>query len=534
MFSNWVVRFKQSDPWFVEGFSTFYGVYLFDQIYNETLLMSIVVQARRVDFEYTQAFSEYDFPMQKHTFLQNVTFNKMWKEKAFTIFYMMNNLFRKQDVFYNFIFEKAVHTYNTSTSSETYNDQSVFKNIWDYLTFVPTINDDIYVKNINIKNVITSWITHDGYPVVQVQRVQLDTQFLEIKVQDCVAVKQKNLCAYKWWIPVIYFKISRKKYSTNYVYLKPNGKSFFIANIEDDFIIITAHNGYRVNYDHKTLENIALFLKSEKPEIWNVNELSDVTLAHILDDAFYFLIQNTKYNVHPAAKNNNIEIFFNLASNIIVYMKNSYITWYPVLTALQYISKIFPYPETAFMKTKILKLLNIFLEDTSHKNFSENSMSNQVYHELVKWTCILDGVKCEEHVNAILMWHLENPVKNKLLPSWQKWIYCQSLILVNATSDLWQNIEKIYSTDNKKEQLFELLSCNRHNILQVFREIEANLLTKRKSVYVLFDSVAKYSKDVTLLNSIRSRILTFAGDNFFAVIIFIINNTYSEENLVKV
>ncbi|XP_020297937.1 aminopeptidase Q-like [Pseudomyrmex gracilis] len=111
MFSNWLVELKQSDPWFVEGFSTFYGVYLFDQIYNETLLMSIVVQARRVDFEYTQAFSEYDLPMQKYTFLQNVTFNKMWKEKAFTIFYMMNNLFRNQDVLYNTIFKKALTTY---------------------------------------------------------------------------------------------------------------------------------------------------------------------------------------------------------------------------------------------------------------------------------------------------------------------------------------------------------------------------------------------------------------------------------------
>ncbi|XP_020294707.1 uncharacterized protein LOC109860196 [Pseudomyrmex gracilis] len=329
-FSNWLLTLKQSDSWFIEGFLTFYGVYLVDQIYSETLLMSIVVQTRRMVFEYTQAFTEYYYLIQDNPFLKTETFDKMWKQR------------------------------------------------------------------------------------VQVKR-ENDTQFLEIMIQDCVTVKQKNMCAYKWWIPIIYVKISRKTFSTNYVYLKPDGKSKFLANIEeDDFIIITEPNGYRVNYDRKSWENIALFLKSEKSEIGDASNLSDVTLAQILDDAFYFLIQNTKYIVPPAANSKNLDIFFNLASNV-VRVKNSYIVWHSIFTTLQYISKIFPLPESAKIKDKVLEILNSFLEDLSHKNVSENTVSNQVYHEVLKWTCILGGLKCKDHVNAILLWHFEHPIQHRQL-----------------------------------------------------------------------------------------------------------------------
>ncbi|XP_020294724.1 uncharacterized protein LOC109860205 [Pseudomyrmex gracilis] len=172
-------------------------------------------------------------------------------------------------------------------------------------------------------------------------------------IQDCVTVKQQNKCAYKWWIPIIYLKISRNTFTTNYVYLKPDGTSIFLANIEeDDFIIITGQNGYRVNYDRKSLENIALFLKSKKPETWVAFNLTDVTLAQILDDAFYFLIQNTKYIVPRAANIENIDIFFTLASNV-VRGKHSYIVWHSIFTTLQYISKILPFPENAKIKVHI-------------------------------------------------------------------------------------------------------------------------------------------------------------------------------------
>ncbi|XP_020294712.1 aminopeptidase Ey-like isoform X2 [Pseudomyrmex gracilis] len=536
-FSNWVITIKQSDSWFIEGFLTFYGVYVVDQIYSETFLMSIVVQTRRMVFEYTQAFIDYYYLIENNPFLKNETFDKMWKERGFNIFYMMNNLFSIKNVLHDFIFEKAINVYNTSTSKQTYKKHFSLDNIWIKIMLVPTIYNNMYFKNIHIKHVITSWITQYGYPVVRVKRDN-NTQLVEIMIQDCVTVKQKNMCAYKWWIPITFVKISRKTFSTTYLYLKPYGKSKFLANMkEDDFIIITEPNGYRVNYDRKSWENIALFLKSEKSETWVAFNLTDVTLAQLLDDAFYFLIQNTKYTVPRAAKSETLDIFFNLASNV-VRVKNSYIVWHSIFTTLQYISKSFPLPENAKIKTKVLEILYSFFVTTSHTNNFENTVSNQVYYEVVKWTCTLGGLKCKDHVTAILQWHLKNPVHYRLLPSWQKWIYCQGLLLENGTytSDLWQNIEKIYVTQQTLGEMFELSPCSGHNILQSLRLV--NLQNKRTSINILLSSIAKYSKDVTLLKSIIHKIRRVARlsitDNLFALIIFIINNTYSEENLEKI
>ncbi|XP_020299056.1 aminopeptidase N-like [Pseudomyrmex gracilis] len=464
----------------------------------------------------------------------------MWKERGFNIFYMMNNLFSIKNVLNDFIFEKAINLYNTSTSSQTYKEHFTLDSIWNNITFVPSIYNNMYLKNINITNVITSWITQYGYPVVQVKR-ENDTQFLEIMIQDCVTVKQKNMCAYKWWIPIIYVKLSRKTFTTNYMYLIPDGKSIFLANIEeDDFIIITGQNGYRVNYDRKSLENIALFLKSEKPETWVAFNLTDVTLAQILDDAFYILIQNTKYTVSRAANIENIDIFFNLVSNV-VRIKNSYIVWHSIFTTLQYISKIFPLPENAHIKTKVLEILNSFLEDISHKNVSENTVSNQIYHEVLRWTCILGGSQCKEHINAILTWHFEHRIQHRLLPSWQRWIYCQGLKLKIVTNFiLWHKIHNIYLLQEKLEQFFQLLPCFNFGLnysLESLRSAPYKYVTKSDSVTILFDIVVRHIQDVSSLNieinEIEHKYLP-RYMSLLAVVNFSINHIYLEEGFEKI
>ncbi|XP_020294948.1 aminopeptidase N-like [Pseudomyrmex gracilis] len=508
-------------------------------ISNETLLMSTVVQTRRMVFEYTQAFTEY-YLIQDNSFLKNETFDKMWKERGFNIFYMMNNLFSIKNVLNDFIFEKAINLYNTSTSSRTYKEHFTLDSIWNNITFVPTIYNNMYLKNINIKNVITSWITQYDYPVVQVKR-ENDKQFLEIMIQDCVTVKKKNMCVYKWWIPIIYVKISRKTFTTNYVYLTSDGTSIFVANIEeDDFIVITGQNGYRVNYDRQSWENIALFLKSGKSEIWDASNLTDVTLAQILDDAFYFLIQNTKYTVPRGANIENIDIFFNLASNV-VRVKNLYIVWHSVLTTLQYISKIFPLLESAKIKTKVLEILNSYLEDISHNNVSENTVSNQVYHEVLKWTCILGGLKCKEHINAILTWQFEHYIQHRLLPSWQRWIYCQGLKLKIVTKFiLWLKIQNNYLLQEKLEQFFQLLPCFNFGLnysLESLRFATYKHVTKSDSFTILFDIVARHIEDVSSLNIIINEIEHKYSPRYMsllAVVNFSINHIYLEEDFEKI
>lgn len=63
-----------------------------------------------------------------------------------------------------------------------------------------------------------------------------------------------------------------------------------------------------------------------------------------------------------------------------------------------------------------MAILNKFLDDIDmlYDIYSvENSVSNHLYHEVLKWTCILGGLKCNDHVNTTLEWHIKNPERNK-------------------------------------------------------------------------------------------------------------------------
>ncbi|XP_020286938.1 aminopeptidase Q-like [Pseudomyrmex gracilis] len=535
VFSEWLVTLKQFDSWFLEGFLTVYGVYVFDQNYNTTLLKSIAIQTRRVVFEYTQAYIESSVPIQENLFFQNITLSAMWKEKSFSIFSMINNVFYKKNVLYNSIFEAAIKLYSITknTSSDTFNEQSILDILWENVRVVPAVHTNIHLENINIKNVITSWIPQHGYPVVQVTRDN-DAQSLTIKVIDCIAMNPKEMCEHKC-IPVKYVKISKTKSITHYYsYLDQERKDIVVLNIEeDDFIVITEQNGYRVNYDYKFWEKFGFLLKNGKPQNWDMYEVSDVTLAQILDDAFYFLIQNaTNYDYKVAGM--NIDIFFNLASNVL-YMENGYITWYPIFNALQYVSQLFPFPESAKIKDKAIELLNKYLEDTSHNTVSENSIDTQLYHEALKWTCILGSSKCKKHLIDILEWHLHNPAQNKLLVTWQKWIYCQgvTLGLINDYM-LFFTIQDIYLLQEKQNHFFHLLSCRGHNYKLEVRYAQEHTLGKESDfVSILFHIVARHVKSFSSLDDILRQIQNkFPRPvGLLAVVNFSINHIYLDEDL---
>ncbi|XP_020290249.1 uncharacterized protein LOC109857891, partial [Pseudomyrmex gracilis] len=176
---------------------------------------------------------------------------------------------------------------------------------------------------------------------------------------------------------------------------------------------------------------------------------------------------------------------------------------------------------------------------TLHKNVSENSVDNQVYHEVLKWTCILGGVKCKDHLTDILNWHFENPVQNKLLPSWQRWIYCQGVIKEIITTYIkWKTIQDIYVLQEKKEQFFQFLSCCElyYSIETLRSELEHDSIQESDSVSILFDLVARHVRDFSSLDTIISKIKARFPRKISlpAIVNFCINHIYLDEDIEMV
>ncbi|XP_020297956.1 glutamyl aminopeptidase-like isoform X2 [Pseudomyrmex gracilis] len=415
-------------------------------------------------------------------------------------------------VFYNFMFEKAINLYHNILSRDSYATQLNFNILWSkLLSEMPTHKNTYFLGTLT--TVITSW-THVGYPIVQVNRHN-NTRTLEILIRDCFLSNMKNSCVSTWWIPVTYITIQQSNMTYQW-YLQPDENNIIVPNIEeDDSVLFMDVPGYRVNYDRKSWENIALFLKRKTSKI-----LSDVSLAQILDDAFYFLIQNTDYNENfDLNTNDNLDIFFDIATSVF-HVNNSYIAWYPIFTAFEYLSKIYPFPESAYIKDRILDVLHKFLEDSSHTPSSENNVTNQLYYEVLKWACILDSIKCKDIVMDELTWHIENLAQNRLLQSWQKWIFCQSLMVENSTyenSSIWYTLKTMYETQLKEEEMFKFLPCSRlrSNIFLSFKSFATTFLPssersvdlkKSDRVSFVFTIYAKHSKTLASLTSILEEI----------------------------
>ncbi|XP_020298859.1 uncharacterized protein LOC109863088, partial [Pseudomyrmex gracilis] len=455
---------------------------------------------------------------------------------ALSIFYMVTD----KHVFYNFMFEKAINLYYNILSRDTYATQLNFDILWSkLLSEMPTHKNTSFLKTLT--TVITSW-THVGYPIVQVNRHN-NTRTLEILIRDCFLSNMEKSCVSTWWIPVTYITIQQSN-MTYQSCLQPDGNNIIVPNIEkDDSVLFMDVPGYRVNYDRKSWENIALFLKRKTSKI-----LSDVSVAQILDDAFYFLIQNTDYNEKfDLNTTDNLDIFFDIATSVF-HVDNSYIAWYPIFTAFEYFSKMFPFPESAYIKDRILDILNTFLEYSLAPS-SENIVINQFYYEVLKWSCILDSIQCKNFVMDELTWHIENLAQNRLLQSWQKWIFCQSLMVENSTyenSSIWSTLTTMYETQSKEEEMFNFLPCSRlrRNIFLSFKFFATTFLPssersvdlkKSDRVSFLFNIIATHSKTVASLTSILEEIRSIESDiNIGALMNCIINNIYSDESLSMV
>ncbi|XP_020295437.1 aminopeptidase N-like [Pseudomyrmex gracilis] len=558
MFSEWVATCNQSDFWFIEGFSTVYGVYSWDK----SLMKSIVVQTRRNVLDYAEACSTYDFGIQEESFTAlNSTVRKMWREKAFGIFYMLSHIFVEEDFLYTSMFQQAVNLYYNidTTSDKVHNEQSIFDKLWYGKYEASSLYKSVYFTTESTK-IITSWITQFGYPVLQINRHN-DTH-VTMSVRDCFTVDHKKQCELNWWIPVTVKKLLHTKSTVTYSDILTPYKTYirsWLSN-KNEIVIVADSTGYRVNYDRESWTHIAFFLKTVDLKI---TDLSDVTVAQILDDAFYFLVQNTEYNDNSTSDNSDLNIYLEIASSIF-HANNSYIMWYPICFALENMSKIFPFRETVFtrnIKDTLLVILNRFLDNISYTQWSQNSVNNQFYHEVLKWTCVLGDLKCKEHVNGILEWHFKNLAQNKLLPSWKKWLYCQGLMVETVTynkSALWQKIFHIYQTQEKGKEFLEFLPCSRkHEDIYVFlyfldhnfvsipgsslntkKVPTENIIIAEKSVTVtvLFTLFALQSKTTSVLNNIRFGLQTgiVRGVNILPIINCIINNIYSNDDLFMI
>ncbi|KAG5329961.1 APM1 Aminopeptidase, partial [Acromyrmex heyeri] len=241
------------------------------------------------------------------------------------------------------------------------------------------------------------------YPVVNV---------IQDSRNDHVIISHKGN---SWWIPITYTTQTDLHFNDTkpYYWLTPYTEKIIIPNIKQfDWIILNLQQTgyYRVNYDLTMWQRIISYLNSD-----NYKNIHILNRAQILDDAFYFAIEE---------KSLNLSTFWNLSHYL--SRETDYVAWYPMI------------------KIEIFKI------------------------QIAKWACVLGDSDCRIIATSRLEWHFTNPEKHK-------YIYClvyTSVLIMHNTSKktmdrMEQQIEFMHETILKITKSLE----RTNNKMIIFRYI---------------------------------------------------------------
>jgi aminopeptidase N len=269
-FGNLVTMKWYDDLWLKEGFSTYLHYVATDAIkpewdYFKTITMNEIQKAMPKDCDASSR--PISFPVKTKSDIRRV-FDPISYSKGALIINMMRGFLGENT------FRMGLKNYLRKFEY----DNAVQDDLWEAMTF-NAHKDNVLDERFSVKEIMDSWtVDSAGYPVVTVERVGND---VVISQQRYFLPETDLNDTTKWFIPISY--ATGKRQPTNEIpdYWLPNTeKEIVIENAvtDDDWIYLNLNRTgyYRVNYDQLSWKNL----------IKNLSNLSDITRAQLIDDAF--------------------------------------------------------------------------------------------------------------------------------------------------------------------------------------------------------------------------------------------------------
>ncbi|XP_070167760.1 aminopeptidase N-like [Polyergus mexicanus] len=426
-FESIVNPFWWPNSWLSKGFTTFLTIHTL----NQSLPNSRIIDLFVVQFQHESLHFDVDNRMLPYQG-KPVSTKIVNYVKASVILRVLQHGFNI-DAFWlgirTYLYEKKHHS----------------DNFWEALK---NAYDKINPRSYDIKEMMYPWTTQKGYPVLNILHHNADS----IKV----SIKNLNGPNENRWIPISYTTETDSNFNipAPLFWLKPPKKPFnrpyshyFILPLkhrEDGWIIFNIQQigYYRIKYDNRYWQKIALYLNSEN--YWKIHVLNR---AQIIDDAFHFML----------LRKLKTPMFWELAKYL--SQEIDYIAWYPMFKAMQYISNSFTYLEMGEYPTKeqLRQMLNGVLEIIEYEEKpTDNDFTKALRQEAAQWACFLKLYDCLKMANNLLKQHLE--ISTKLSPLWKKWTYCYGLQTADNTT--WHQMLNKIRGNNREISYF--LTCPNH------------------------------------------------------------------------
>lgn len=288
----------------------------------------------------------------------------------------------------------------TAVSDHTYNRAiQLFLKSWDLANadefdFIENMNEVlekplVWASNStskNLTNVLKTWISTPGFPVVHVTRDE--------KRRDVVKFKQDWFCYDKpneeendklWYIPITMTTLTNTAFNeTARFWLDRREYRYRVHGLEEDsWIIVNLNFGgfYRVNYD---LPNWSLLLKEIHRGTSSI--LSSLTQAHLMDDAF------------ALARNGMLSYEIPLDMTKALKDNSTYVTWATVLNNVRYFKNILIHEKHSKLEEYLRNLMSDVYDHLSY-GVSPSYEEELLLSEISEWSCGLSLPACVSKVN---------------------------------------------------------------------------------------------------------------------------------------
>lgn len=154
---------------------------------------------------------------------------------------------------------------------------AVQDDLWHIMTTFGHQHDTL-PKDLNVKQIMDSWTLQAGFPVLTVQQNGTD---IHLSQHRYLLPKSSSNTTEKWFIPITFVTQANQEHNNTVpqYWLMNNATNLTLTNIIDPnhwFYFNVKRSGYyRVNYDYNSWKKL----------IKNMNDIPDVILAQLMDDA---------------------------------------------------------------------------------------------------------------------------------------------------------------------------------------------------------------------------------------------------------
>jgi len=494
-FGNSVTMKYWDDLWLKEGFATYFSYKCIDSLvpaWQIVDLFPFFEQRAAMNRDSDRLSHPISFEVNKASDIRRI-FDPISYSKGASIIRMANSFLGEE------AFQDGIENY----LRKFHYANAVQSDLWNLLTSsghkFGTLPTDL-----NLNDVMNSFVRQPGYPVVNVKRDVETGEIILTQERFMLPTKNQNDTS-RWFIPITYRTKFNGELITTWFNADETELRLVGLQSEDDWIHLNVNRTgyYRVNYETKLWEKF----------IYKFAELDHLTRAQLIDDAFS--LSRAEYVEYEVP-----------LSFLIVMGMHPFDTfgWAATQSGLDYLTNMVRRePAFEYLRTVLVSIFKPMFDRLGFKERKEDT-DLEVLHRarMLKMICDYRVDRCTHAAQMYFREWMGRPQENKIPPNLKSVIYCTSIREGGVPE--WSFLFKRYldtTNVNEKQIILSALGCTTETFLlskYLNLTINPDSGIRKQDARLAFISVAEnyigYETAYDFLYSNIQEISNYFGDGF--------------------